>query len=440
MKLTRLSEPPLQFGTSTHVDVRFGIMNYCPLDFDSQHAPKRIRVGVLGNAESLEGLRDWLTRCQREIPAKESRQPNLFPKFPGFNSETAFHSELVFDSSLERQVSSGEIDAIVGRPLIEERKLEAARVLADHTRSLFEKKPPDVLVVALPQALLDAFEPDSEAVDLDNEAGEVAQPAQNPLDFHDLLKARCMTLPRACPAQLVLPATYDPSKRRRGRSRRNIARPLQDEATRAWNFHTALYYKAGGIPWKLVDEPTKPQTCFVGIGFFNSLDRRRICTSVAQVFNERGTGVVVRGENAAYDKDDRQIHLDADAAYALLRRALAQYRQEHHTMPARVVIHKTSGHSTLEIVGFRRAINEFNIHSVEMLSIGKSFTRLFRNGHYPPLRGTYLSLDDRQHILYTKGGVEFFATYPGMCMPRTDLPPSVKPTLLLGVTFAGQGC
>jgi hypothetical protein len=54
-----------------------------------------------------------------------------------------------------------------------------------------------------------------------------------------------------------------------------------------------------------------------------------------------------------------------------------------------------------------------------MLSIGKSLIRLFRNGVYPPLRGMCLSLDDRQQILYTKGSVEFFATYPGMYMPRT---------------------
>ena len=30
------------------------------------------------------------------------------------------------------------------------------------------------------------------------------------------------------------------------------ARFSRCEATRAWNIHTALYYKAGGIPWRLV--------------------------------------------------------------------------------------------------------------------------------------------------------------------------------------------
>ena len=37
---------------------------------------------------------------------------------------------------------------------------------------------------------------------------------------------------------------------------------------------------------------------------------------------------------------------------------------------------------------------------------------------YPPLRGTLLSLDARTHVLFTRGSVEFFATYPGLYMPN----------------------
>lgn len=419
MKLFRFDEPLLQFGTSQHVDIRFGILNYCPLDFDSQHAPKQIRIGIVGSAASLEGLRDWLDRCRSEIPAKESRQPNLFPRFPGFNTEHAFHSELLLDSTLERQIPSDQLSSIVSVSVPGERKVIASRVVVEHVRSLLEKKPPDVIVVALPQELLNSLEPPEEALDLDNEALDTPAPRDDHIDFHDLLKARCMTLPRACPLQIVLPATYDPSKRRRGSSVRRVARPLQDEATRAWNFHTALYYKAGGTPWKLVNDPSKLQTCFVGVGFFYTLDRERICTSVAQVFNERGTGVIVRGEAAKYDKEDRTIHLDASGAYHLLVRALEQYKLEHHTVPARVVLHKTSPHTPAEIDGFLKATGQFQIHSLELLYLSKSFTRLFRNGVYPPLRGTFLTLDDRTHILYTRGSVEFYATYPGMYMPRT---------------------
>ncbi|MDV6030669.1 MAG: hypothetical protein F9B45_11315 [Phycisphaera sp. RhM] len=51
--------------------------------------------------------------------------------------------------------------------------------------------------------------------------------------------------------------------------------------------------------------------------------------------------------------------------------------------------------------------------------MSKSFTRLFRKQEYPPLRGTMLTLEKDVGILYTRGSVEFYETYPGMYMPRT---------------------
>jgi hypothetical protein len=421
MKITKFDEPKLQFGSSQHIDMRFGIMNYAPVDFDSDSAPKQIRVGIIGSSASIEGLSDWLIKCRDEIPAKQSRQPNLFPKFPGFNPEASFRSTIVTDSSLHRDIQSSKLTSITQIAMPDERKLEGVRAIVEEMRSLLDKKPPDVLVVAVPQEFLDAFEPPEAPVNLDDESAVVQQllKPQAQIDFRDLLKARSMVLPRACPIQLVLPATYDPTKRRRGRSRRGVIRPIQDEATRAWNFHTAIYYKAGGIPWKLIHDQSALPTCYVGVGFFRTLDKLRLSTSVAQVFNELGTGVVVRGEAAMYEKEDRQIHLDENGAYNLLRRALDQYRMEHFAPPARVVLHKTSPFSDAEVSGFERVIQEKSIHACDMLWIGKQFTRLFRSGVYPPLRGTCLSLDSSTQVLYTKGSVEFYATYPGMYMPRT---------------------
>lgn len=418
MQPIRFVEPELEFGTGHHVDIRFGLMNNAPFDFESESA-RKIRVGIVGSPESVEGLRDWLQRCRTPIEAKESRQPNLFPPFPGFNPDCGFHSELLFDSVSERQISSRQISSLVKISVLDELKIEAVRVIVDEVRFLLEKRPPDVIICAIPEEILTAISPPETPVDLNEEnAADESSPSQSEIDFHDLLKARCMTLPRACPIQLVLPGTYDPKKRRQRRARREI-RPLQDEATRAWNFHTALYYKAGGTPWRLRENPSKLQTCFVGVGFFWTLDKKRIVSSVAQVFNERGNGVVVRGEAAMIAKDDKQIHLDRSGAYELMNRALNQYEKEHRTTPARVVVHKTTSHNEAEIAGFEEAIDEHRIHSCEMLSLRKSSLRLFRNGVYPPLRGTYLQIDEETQILYTRGSVEFFATYPGMYMPRT---------------------
>lgn len=37
---------------------------------------------------------------------------------------------------------------------------------------------------------------------------------------------------------------------------------------------------------------------------------------------------------------------------------------------------------------------------------------------YPPLRGSFLKLADTTGLLYLRGSVQFFETYPGMYVPR----------------------
>src|SRR4030081_3169392 len=48
----------------------------------------RIRAGIVGSPESIEGVANWIGRCRGEIEAKASNYPYLFPKFPGCNQDT----------------------------------------------------------------------------------------------------------------------------------------------------------------------------------------------------------------------------------------------------------------------------------------------------------------------------------------------------------------
>jgi hypothetical protein len=192
----------------------------------------------------------------------------------------------------------------------------------------------------------------------------------------------------------------------------------QDEATRAWNLHTALYYKARGVPWRLVRDSADFTTCYIGISFYKTLDGSSILSSIAEVFNERGEGVVVRGGPAKLSKEDRQVHLEQHDAELLLSNVINRYKQEHRNLPARIVIHKTSTFNINEKNGFLKVIKDNHIEMVDLVSITQGSTKLFRIGSYPPLRGTFLSLDDKKHIIYTRGSVDFFVTYPGMYIPR----------------------
>ncbi len=110
--------------------------------------------------------------------------------------------------------------------------------------------------------------------------------------WHDVFKADVIQLAR--PVQVVRPATYGGDVHHFTRDGTAI-REMQDEATRAWNFFCALYYKAGGIPWRLARESTDLMTCYMGISFYYDPASETLRTSVAQVFNERGEGMVVRG-------------------------------------------------------------------------------------------------------------------------------------------------
>src|SRR5205085_11953536 len=77
------------------------------------------------------------------------------------------------------------------------------------------------------------------------------------------------------------------------------------------------------------------------------------------------------------------------------------------------------GFNGAEVDGFGGAASTERISRMDLVSVTRDpTTRLFRQGQYPPLRGTMLSLDPRCHLLYTRGSVDFYQTYPGMYVPR----------------------
>jgi hypothetical protein len=405
MNLTILEEPELEFGgTNRHVDIRFGIRDYGPFDLQSPRAPKEVRVGLIGTSASVEGTARWLERCAQGVAQKQTKQPNLFPAFPMVSSTSSFCSDFFTDRSLTRTLTSSTLDSVSELSSIRERVELAVELFTKEVEFLAENGSPSVIMCALPLELLEVL------------VEEKKSPGRK--DLHHLLKAR--TMQWRIPIQLILPGTYDESKAKK-QQRTGTPRPLQDEATRAWNIFSALYYKAGGTPWRLVRDSSQLSACFIGISFFESLDRSRLTTSMAQVFNELGEGVVVRGGAASLSKEDRQPHLSGDDCRALITDALAKYRDVHRTLPARVVIHKSSPFSADEETGAKKAIRDARIDVYDLVHINDSEVRLYRDGVYPPLRGTFLQTSGRKGVLYTKGSVPFFETYPGMYVPKPIL-------------------
>ena len=243
MNVGFIQEPLLEFGAGKHVDIRFGLMNHGPLDLRNETAPQRVRLGIVGTPEGLEGIHAWVERIGRGVAAKESRQPNLFPRFPGFGEGINLLAPLFVDSRLHGAVKQRELDSLFKSSDRNRVVEEAVVMFLSEMRRLTEKASVDVLVCAVPEDLIDYMEedhPPMEDAEVEHSAAAVN------LDFHNLLKARAMDL--GVPIQLLLPSTYDASKHRRQKRRSERIRSLQDEATRAWNIYIALYYKAGEFP------------------------------------------------------------------------------------------------------------------------------------------------------------------------------------------------
>jgi hypothetical protein len=409
MEIGHLPEPELEFGGGIrHVDIRFGLMDYGPHDLADEGRKKEIRIAIVGDSASVSGAAGWFDQCRQGLPSKAGRQPNLFVPFPGLGPDGPFRCTFLFPDEMRNTMSHREVVKIAAIGDRGARERAAAEAFADLVRTVMDRTSrPDVIVCAVPQELFRQDNP-TPAVGTTAAATE-----DEGADFRGLLKAACMEL--RVPIQILIPTTWNPKLR--------LARPLrgerrvQDDATRAWNLMTGLYYKAGGLPWRLTRDPTEYRSSFLGIAFYESLDGEKLQTSTAQLFDERGTGLILRGGAGKLSKEDRQVHLDEDDAYDLLKRALKAYRDTHKQYPARLVIHKTSPFNDAEKSGIERALVEVDVDLVDMVAVAKTDVRLYRDGGYPPLRGTFLKLDGDRLVLYSRGSVDFFRTYPGLYVP-----------------------
>jgi hypothetical protein len=157
------------------------------------------------------------------------------------------------------------------------------------------------------------------------------------------------------------------------------------------------------------------------VSFTSSDAGDELLTSVAQVFNELGDGVIVRGGLAKRSEADRQPHLSRQDSAALLNAALSRYKDEHRTLPAAVSLHKTSSFSAEEVGGFLDARDDSGLMECELLWISGSERAMLVRGtqYHPQFRGTLLKLNPDEHALYTHGSVWFYKTYPGLYVPRT---------------------
>lgn len=409
MNIKLIEEPQLQFGSGEYIDPRKGIQLYDTSDINDVR-PERIVTGFVGKSESVGKILSWFEKNQTTVkgPKKKHELRNLFPTFPGFNSKIAFKCEIKYDSSYIRKINNSAFDEIMDTAKsIDDLIEKAVELYITEIKYLSKNKNPDVIICVLDEKFTkiifgnEAFEVKVRNEDDDEDNEDLIDDLET--NFRRLLKAKSMEF--NIPIQLVRDRIVNPSNE------------MQDEATIGWNFFTALYYKSGGVPWA-IKKKDDSVTCFAGISFYKSRDKKTIQTSVTQIFNENGKGVILRGSPIEQHKDDREPHLSKEQAYDLMIKSLNEYYEAMKIYPQRLVVHKSSNYSDGEIEGLKKATREVNINSLDLVTIMPTKLRLYNEGIYPPKRGTMLSLDDSTHLLYTRGFVDYYGTYPGRYIPN----------------------
>lgn len=166
--------------------------------------------------------------------------------------------------------------------------------------------------------------------------------------FYRALKAKVHKYENAVPIQVLRRGTID--------------RPEDtghSQATRAWNIATALYYKAGGLPWRPADLPDG--VCFIGVSFHHLKKRggHLVYASVAQAFSSDHEPFCLKGAHIDHDqRRDRQPYLNKAQAFAMMRDILHGYELRTGVKPKRVVVHKTSMNQPEEEEGFREGTKD----------------------------------------------------------------------------------
>ena len=430
-KLVPLPEPSLEFRYGQRVrDPRDGLALFGPADADLPGSPKSISYGLVGTTKGVNSFREF-TKFLRfpTISPGAFKNPRLWPPFPGF--------DIAFDCKFpEREVRVFELDekTLIQSSRINDANQRAYSVVEHYLTGIKNLRTKSdeqlgVVICIVPEQIWHNCRPKSTLVEGVGEDVTFKQrklrahrqadlfldvnfdPYQYAVDFRRQLKARSMS--SGIPVQIVRESTLRTSDEfefgQRGLT------PLSD---RAWNLGVALYYKAGGKPWRL--STARDGVCYVGLVYKRSdpIHGDRTACCAAQMFLETGDGIVLRSDFGPwYSPETKQFHLSKNEARKLLERVLSTYESVGGKTLREVFLHYRASISAEEYQAFRSACPR----NVKLVAIRVAADRygvhLYREGTRPVIRGSFWKINDHLGYLWASGFKPRLGTYDGMETP-----------------------
>jgi hypothetical protein len=191
--------------------------------------------------------------------------------------------------------------------------------------------------------------------------------------------------------------------------------PLSD---RVWNLGLALYYKAGGKPWRL--STAREGVCYVGLVYKRThrIHGNRTACCAAQMFLDTGDGQVLRSDFGPwYSPQTKEMHLNRSESQKLMLKVLSTYNDVGGKPLTEVFLHYRSSISQDEFAAFKSVCPGH----VKLVAIRVKEDRygihLFREGTRPLIRGSFWKINDRMGYLWGSGFKPRLGTYDGMETP-----------------------
>jgi len=432
--LIYLNEPLIQFRHRQKLeDPRDGITLFGPLD---EGKPFGIRIGVIGTQDGINRFKVWIKQVQGPIFSNPTTVSH--PMFPGF--EAAFLIPLNETPSISIEIPP---DSLNKSLLLDDKHQRVFNVVELYSNRIVnaireEESKVDVWCVIVPDEVKKYCRPQSfidpniriktkkkmsasyakrlqMAPSLFPEENESAIPYYYDVNFHNQLKARL--LEHDAPTQIIRESTIAPNDftNTYGNPVRNLDPMLSDIA---WHLSTAIFYKAGGRPWKIGD--MRKGVCYIGLVYKRDerySDPKSACCA-AQMFLDSGDGIVFKGDVGPwYSKKKGEFHLNRAAAKELVKIAVKTYHNKIGEYPRELFLHGKVRFNDEEWSGFRDGVDSTtNLVGVRIRD--SIDLKLYSKHDRPIIRGHALIIDKRTAHLWTKGFTPRLHTYPGREVPK----------------------
>ncbi len=436
-ELTYINEPNLTFGFNQKAsDPRDGLMLFGP--FYKDKIKGQINIGIIGPEKQRNYLIDFLKQIHK--PIFGIKKDVARPYFPGLESIFGIH--INFNNLSEVEVSESDIIKFLhyedGHQRVHNLTNLYSEKLALYHKQ--EEQPISMWFVVIPDDVYKFGRPNSKIpkaadnikvglskkdrnstqsflFDEMNEEKEALQEAYDfEINFHNQLKAKLLN--DKIVTQVIRESTIAYEKTWTNEKR--IEKERIFDTAKAWNISTTMYYKVGGLPWRLGD--VRDDVCYLGLVYkkLDKSDASRNACCAAQMFLDSGDGMVFRGNIGPwYNPETKEYHISKDDANKLISQSLEAFKAKlgNGKYPKQIFIHAKTYFDDDEWEGFSEAVaGKSEIVGVRIQST--SNFKLYRQFKFCVPRGMAMLMSDSKAFLWTKGFIPRLQTQIGLETPN----------------------